>query len=236
MRVRPVQHVPSNRLGRDFVVGDVHGCFRTLDRALAALEFDASRDRLFCVGDLVERGPHSDEAVDWIERRFTAVTLGNHEDAALGWLEDTLQGSGDAPYGWLRSIAPSAYSRWRDALREMPLAVTVETPHGAVGIVHAESPHRSWPEATRLLERGRELDVALLGLPLPERRIRSYRSRPVEGLRALAHGHEPVEEVERSANRWNLDTGAGIRRLNRLSLLEANAPELRSWTFDVDEG
>ena len=59
---------------------------------------------------------------------------------------------------------------------------------------------------------------------------------PVEGLRALAHGHEPVEEVERSANRWNLDTGADIRRLNRLSLLEASAPELRSWTFDVDEG
>ena len=50
------------------------------------------------------------------------------------------------------------------------------------------------------------------------------------------HGHEPVEEVERSANRWNLDTGAGIRRLNRLSLLEASAPELRSWTFDVVGG
>ena len=176
MRVRPVQYVPSNRLGRDFVVGDVHGCFRTLDRAVAALEFDASRDRLFGVGDLVERGPHSHEALDWIDHRFTAVTLGNHEDAALGWLEDRLQGSRDAPYGWLRSIAPSAYPRWRDALREMPLAVTVETPHGPVGIVHAESPHRSWLEATRLLERGRELDVVLLGLPLPAPRVRSYRT------------------------------------------------------------
>ena len=118
-------------------------------------------------------------------------------------------------------------------------------PAGAVGIVHAESPHRSWPEATRLLERGREFDVALFGFPLPEHRLRSYRSRPVEGLRALVHGHEPVE---RGANRWNLGvlaadslrvllgTGAGIRRLQRLSLLEASAPELRSWTFDVDEG
>ena len=51
MRVHPVHYVPSNRLGRDFVVGDVHGCFRTLERALAALEFDASCDRLFGVGD-----------------------------------------------------------------------------------------------------------------------------------------------------------------------------------------
>ena len=84
VRVRPVQYAPFNRLGRDFVVGDVHGCFRTLDRALAAFEFDASRDRLFGVGDLVERGPHSHEALDWIDHRFTGVTLGNHEDAVLG--------------------------------------------------------------------------------------------------------------------------------------------------------
>ena len=153
MRVRPVQYVPPNRLGRDFVVGDVHGCFRTLDRARAALEFDASRDRLFGVGDLVERGPHSHEALDWIDHRFTAVTLGNHEDATLGWLEDRLQGSREAPYGWLRSIAPSAYPRWRDALREIPLAVTVETPYGPVGIVHAESPHRSWLEASAVRRR-----------------------------------------------------------------------------------
>ena len=144
---------PPNRLGRDFVVGDVHGCFRTLDRALAALEFDASRDRLFGVGDLVDRGPHSHEALDWIDHRFTAVTLGNHEDAALGWLEDRLQGSREAPYSWLRSIAPSAYPRWRDALRKIPLAVTVETPHGPVGIVHAESPHRSWLEASAVRRR-----------------------------------------------------------------------------------
>ena len=99
MRIRPVQCVPSNRLGRDFVVGDLHGCFRTLDRAAAALEFHASRGWLFGVGDLVERGPHSREALDWIDHRFTAVTLGNHEDAALGWLEDRLQSSRDAPYG-----------------------------------------------------------------------------------------------------------------------------------------
>ena len=102
--------------------------------------------------------------------------------------------------------------------------------------MHADSPHRSWPEASRLLERGRELDVALLDLPLPERRIHSYRSRLVEGVRAVVHGHESVEKVERSANRLNLDTGAGIRHLNRLSLLEPSAPELHSLTFGVDEG
>ena len=54
-------------------------------------------------------------------------------------------------------------------------------------------------------------------------------------LRALLHGHEPVEALECSANRWNLDTGAGVGRFNRLSLLEVNLPAFCSWTFDVRE-
>ena len=39
--------------GRDIVVGDVHGCFRTLERALGEIAFDTACDRLFGVGDLV---------------------------------------------------------------------------------------------------------------------------------------------------------------------------------------
>ena len=68
MRASTLQRVwirtvrPSAR-GRDLVVGDVHGCFRTLDGALCELRFDTDSDRLFGVGDLVDRGPHSAEAL-----------------------------------------------------------------------------------------------------------------------------------------------------------------------------
>ena len=48
------------------------------------------------------------------------------------------------------------------------------------------------------------------------------------------HGHRPVVEVERTGNRWNIDTGAGISQLNRLSILEFGR-EVRSWTVDVTE-
>ena len=101
--------------------------------------------------------------------------------------------------------------------------------------VHAESPHLSWDRATELLERRHEAGVALLQLPGSREAVRRYRRRPVEGLRALVHGHAPVRDVERTSNRWNIDTGAGIPSLNRLTVLEVNGAEFRSRTFDVDE-
>ena len=51
-----LQTFTANPYGRDFVVGDVHGCVSALHRQLSALKFDYQHDRLFCTGDLVDRG------------------------------------------------------------------------------------------------------------------------------------------------------------------------------------
>lgn len=67
-----------------FAVGDVHGCWETLRRLLGRLPFDPGRDRLWLVGDLVNRGPRSLEVLRWARKmaelgeRF-AVVLGNHD-------------------------------------------------------------------------------------------------------------------------------------------------------------
>jgi len=68
-----------------FAVGDVHGCCDSLQRLLGRLPFDAGRDRLWLVGDLVNRGPRSLEVLRWAREtagamgeRF-AVVLGNHD-------------------------------------------------------------------------------------------------------------------------------------------------------------
>ena len=58
------------------------------------------------------------------------------------------------------------YPRWRAALGSMPLAITIATVHGPVGIVHAEAPHHSWAESLRLFGTAAPslADDVLLGL------------------------------------------------------------------------
>ncbi|MFM0670248.1 metallophosphoesterase [Paraburkholderia sediminicola] len=82
---KPVQHVPLNTTGRDFVVGDVHGCFTLLDTELKARNFDRLRDRLFSVGHLIDRGSESPDVLGAVRRHQIKAVRGNHEQGILDW-------------------------------------------------------------------------------------------------------------------------------------------------------
>src|SRR3546814_3173555 len=69
-----------NEQGRDIAVGDVHGHFSKLDAELRRVNFNTRCDRLIFVGDLVDKGPESDEASDWLGYSWAHAVRGNHDD------------------------------------------------------------------------------------------------------------------------------------------------------------
>jgi len=116
-----------------YAIGDVQGCFDQLRQLIDSLNFDPASDRLWFVGDLVNRGPQSLEVLRFVKSLSTAavVVLGNHD------LHLVMQAEGFGRVNKEDTLAAILASPDRqellDWLRAQPL-VHVE---GAWAMVHA---------------------------------------------------------------------------------------------------
>lgn len=212
MPYNPVLRLPENTLGRDFIVGDLHGGFGILKRALTKHYFDPFRDRLFIAGDTVDRGPDSQHVDSLLERDWVYCIRGNHEDMLLelGHAAAHVHGSLLEPNGmeWFKAIDQNKREKLLNIFASLPLVIEIQTPRGTVGIVHADVPKSmDWSTFTAKIEQGceRTIHTALWS----RLRLESQDTTGVRGIGRLFVGHTIQKDgPTRLGNVYFIDTGS----------------------------
>jgi len=110
-----------------YAVGDIQGCYDQLAQLLDQVNFDQSKDTLYCVGDLVNRGPKSLKTLRLLKslNNQCVSVLGNHDIHLLSMMYGVRD---HRPHDTLKKIidAPDA-QEIADWLRHLPLLHTNES-------------------------------------------------------------------------------------------------------------
>lgn len=213
-------YVKKNQKGRDFLVGDIHGMYDTLMDKLAEVNFDINKDRLFSVGDLIDRGPNSKECLDLLYSLWFYAVLGNHEDLLV-------QGKTSMPHFnchiqnggyWIHSLTKDDYNRYIKLVKEkMPRFITLEVGEGqTLGICHAEPPTRDWKDLDALTPNQHEKMIWGRG-----KIMKRFQPTTVANVTATVHGHTPTDDIVLVGNSFFIDTG-GCFKDGHLTVIEVN--------------
>lgn len=208
-----VQRFQKNETGRDFIVGDIHGCFSKLESHLLAIGFNSDAgDRLFSVGDLVDRGPECDKALIWLGKPWFFAVAGNHEDMAIRWQNGNMDTGNYIANGGSWNVMNSMEQQleFSDAFAELPIAIELETDDGLIGIVHANCPFDSWGEFVSVLNdeslsKGKKQAV-IDSAQWSRERAKGILNGDIFGVKAVVVGHTPLVVPAWSGNVLHIDT------------------------------
>lgn len=225
---------PANDKGRDFVVGDIHGCYEDLLQALTMLKFDGQVDRLFSVGDLVDRGPDSLKCANLVYETWFHAVKGNHEEMMY---ETLIRGSRDHAATWFGNGGQWSYDHDKNdllqvarRLEELPYVIAVGEGENRFNLVHAEIIHTdNWkhiPVTDMMIDNWvfskREEDDMLWGRSLISNgREKIEQCNPedfvhdMEKMSLTFCGHTPIREPIQVQKQMYIDTGAVYNRMGK---------------------
>ena len=222
-----------NTNGVDYCVGDVHGCVSRLYAFLAKIKFNPETDRLFSVGDLVNKGPDSENVLDLLNESWFHSVLANHEqmvidacDPTKPWAENLLFQNGGQ---WFFKLDHIKQKEIRWVFEALPFMIEVEMPNGTTfGIVHADVPFNDWNKAKeRLYQEDEQVKNFLIW---DRSRYNGNLAGNVIGVNHVLVGHTPVENVVQENNIIRLDTGAVF--LNKFAEFEKGFTIMNMTNFE----
>lgn len=201
-----IRSLPKNEAGRDFYIGDIHGCFDLVRAWMRSVDFDESKDRLISVGDLIDRGPKSHEVLDWLEKPWFYAIRGNHEQMCVeyvgGLAKETLYAINGGQ--WFIDLEESWQKRIAQTLDTLPVLIEVECDDGLIGVVHADPVADDWETLKSGI--GRE-DVRTYAM-WSRHRLQHKEDSIIKNVSAVICGHTILNKPKELGNVIFIDTGA----------------------------
>lgn len=200
------QTLDLSHLRNVYAVGDIHGHFSLLEAKLESLGFDPEQDALISVGDLVDRGPESERALEFCRKPWFHWIRGNHEDLLRIFVHQTQQYSEEQMArnggGWLLKVPEEDRYEFAQVLNDAPLILDVIAPSGKLcGFVHACFPSDDWRHAAEIAENHENICM------WDRTDVHSPKPQGIRYIDYVFHGHTPLQGPRKVGNVVWIDTG-----------------------------
>ena len=212
-----------------YCIGDVQGCDSALQRLLDLIDFSPSRDTVYLLGDLVNRGPDSGAVLRRCMSADGALRclLGNHDLHLLATAHGARKPSRrDTLAGILQASDRTVLLDW---LRQQPLARSHVHAGELLLMVHA-GVLPAW-SAERTLALADEVHAVLRGPRLPAFMQQMYGNTPDHWSDALT-GPERLRAIVNALTRLRFCTPDGVMDFSSADNAEAAPDGLLPW-FDA---
>lgn len=226
-----VKQYGINYEGNDYVVGDIHGCFNLLQDELDRIGFNEEKDRLFFVGDLVDRGPDNTKVLQWLNKLWFKGARGNHEQMAIDFVNGYGMDKFTYAYNggqWFIDLPATAQRDIAATFQDLPFMIEVKTENHNVGIIHAEVPGGDWAKAwvaVQNIDSKNQYDphanVALWSRDKINYKDPSF----VTGIDHVFVGHTPLKAPVLLGNVNYIDTGAVFAGKGRFTIVNLKTLE-----------
>jgi len=214
--------MPINHKGQDFFVGDIHGEYELLLATLAQCQFNFDCDRLFSVGDIVDRGADSVACVKLLAKSWFYAVRGNHEEMLFADKDSELarihqHAGGD----WFYQCSAQEQDRLKALIEEYcPIAFTIESKFGDIGVCHANAPD-DWSALQNANADNVELIKDCIWSKNQYQQVKQGEVFPIRDVKFTIHGHVNCARVTTNSNQLWIDTLMQTKRLTVLSAQQA---------------
>jgi len=183
---------------RRFIVGDLHGSYNLLIDKLEEINFNKTKDIMYSVGDLIDRGPDSLKCLKLIEEPWFKSVMGNHEELMIDVILNGRNNNLWIMNGgmWYLSEDINEVKRLARLAEQLPYSRTIDN----IGICHAESPTSDWNDAINPNELNKSKMVW--------GRSKITQKSITKNIKQTYHGHTIKPIVTVSGNATFIDTGA----------------------------